>query len=232
VIAARASGLLLLLLLPACGHASDEPSLASPSTAPPGAPAPAPTFSREALAPPGDAGATEPAVPTTADPAALDEILAAAPRPSASAPTLADASDHSALLGTDTGTADAGPGDARPPADPARTAKIRIGKVTAEPGMASAAIERGARAQLYWALVQGCRDLDGGVLPPEVVHVELHLDHEGYIVPATILAFPKDPRFADAARCMARELRATAFRMPAAARGTPMNVKLDVPSVD
>jgi hypothetical protein len=62
--------------------------------------------------------------------------------------------------------------------------------------------------------------------------VELHIDHEGYIVPATILAIPKDPRFAEAARCMARELRAAAFRAPAAARGLPMNVKTDVPSVD
>jgi hypothetical protein len=62
--------------------------------------------------------------------------------------------------------------------------------------------------------------------------VRIHIDHDGYNVPATIVAIPAEPRFADAARCMARELRAAAFRAPAAARGTPITVSTDVPSVD
>jgi len=98
--------------------------------------------------------------------------------------------------------------------------------------MSSPAIERAARAQLYWPLVQRCRDEGGGLLPPEVVHLAFHLDQDGYVVPATILAVPREKRFADAARCMARELSMATFRAPAAARGLPQTVSMDVPSVD
>jgi hypothetical protein len=200
----------------------------------PGAPATSgatsaePVFSREAFATArGDAGAAEPPIPTTVVPRALDELLAAAPA------TPPAARDHDALLGTDTGL----PGDgnvehrALPSAEPAKP-RVRIGQVTTEPGMSGPAIERAARAELYWPLVQRCRDKDGAILPPEVVHVQFNLDQDGYVVPATVLAVAKDARFADAARCMARELTATTFRAPASVRGRPSGVVMDVPSVD
>jgi hypothetical protein len=214
---------MILLLLLAGGACTPDERPPAPGSAPASA-----TFARSAVAPPpGDAGAGDPPVPSAADPAALDEILAAAPK-------ARDAgADRSSLIGTDTGVrGDAGPGAAPAPAEPAKAAKIHVGKVVVEPGMSSPAIERAARAQLYWPLVQRCRDADGGVLPPEVVHLTFHLDADGYVIPSTILAVPKEPRFADAARCMARELGLATFRAPAAARGMPQNVSTDVPSVD
>jgi hypothetical protein len=215
--------LLLVLVLAGCSCTPDAQPPAPGSAAAP------PTFSRPALGPPpGDAGgAGEPPVPSSAEPGALDEILAAAPR------SRSGGVDRSGAIGTDTGVpGDAGPGAAPAPVEQAKTARIHVGKVVIEPGMSSPTIERAARAQLYWPLVQRCRDADGGILPAEVVHLTFHLDADGYVIPATILAVPKEPRFADAARCMARELSMATFRAPAAARGLPQNVSTDVPSVD
>jgi hypothetical protein len=107
-----------------------------------------------------------------------------------------------------------------------------VGKVTVEPGMSSPTVERALRAQLYWPLVQRCRDRRGAILPPEVVRLEFHLDLDGYVIPATVLAVPKDRQYEDAARCMGRELTMATFRAPAAARGQTQEVKTDVPSVD
>jgi hypothetical protein len=59
-----------------------------------------------------------------------------------------------------------------------------------------------------------------------------YLDRDGYVVPSTILAVPREARFAEAARCMARELSMATFRAPAAARGMMQNVSMDVPSID
>lgn len=217
----QARGAALLILLSACSHAPSEPAG--------GAPAGSAVFSRDTFAPPpGDAGSGDPPVPASADPAVLDEILAAAPRPGGS-----PGRDPVALLGTDTGMkGDAGVAEAPAATDPAKGARIRVGKLSIEPGMSSPAIERAARAQLYWPLVQRCRAEDGALLPPEVVRLTFHLDRDGYVVPATILAIPKERRFADAARCMARELSMATFRAPASARGLPQTVSMDVPSVD
>jgi hypothetical protein len=230
---------LLILLVAACSRGPDErgtmgetprpPTQTARETSPGPAPA-SPAFSREAFAPPpGDAGASEPPVPATADPAALDEILAAAPRHDGGDPAGAG---RGGLLGTDTGVRGDGGAEGAAPADPSKGARIRVGKVTLEPGMSSPTIERAARAQIYWPLVQRCRADDGAILPPEVIHLSFHLDRDGYVVPATILAVPREPRFADAARCMARELGMSTFRAPAAARGLPQSVAMDVPSVD
>ncbi len=227
---ARAA-LLLLLGTAACSRHPEEPASAPAGSG-------SAVFSREAFAPPpGDAGSNDPPVPTLADRAALDEILAAAPpKPTpAQRPSGADAgADRAALLGTDTGVrGDAGTTTEAPPSgEPPRRARIQVGKVVVEPGMSSPSIERAARAQLYWPLVQRCRDPEGAILPKEVVHLTFQIDRDGYLLPATILAVPREPRFADAARCMARELATATFRAPAAARGLQQNVGMDVPSVD
>jgi hypothetical protein len=214
-----------LLVLAACSRAPAGQPGATGSVA-----GGSPVFGREAFAPPaGDAGGGELPVPTKADPAALDEILAAAASRGAAAPP-----PRGGLVGTDTkvpGEAGAA-GGASQTADTPRSSKIHVGKVIVEPGMSTPSVERSARAQVYWPLVQRCRDREGAILPPEVVHLAFQLDRDGYVVPATIRAAPKDPRFADAARCMARELSITTFRAPAAARGLPQDVFMDVPSVD
>jgi hypothetical protein len=194
---------LILQLAAACGRAPDPTTTAPPAES---------AFSRARFAADGaDAGSAEPPVPTTADPAALEEILAAVPktppRPAADATS------------------------ARPPeATPA--GRVKVGEPSAAPDVSNPALERAARAQLYWPLVQRCHDRDGGLLPPEAVHVSFRLDADGYPVASTILATPRQPRFADAARCMERELGAATFRAPASARGRPHTFQTDVPAVD
>jgi len=210
-----------------CARSPGEPSRPGSSTAV-GPKAASSVFSREAFATPRDAGAAEPAVPATADTAALDEILAAA---SARASAAAPPADPSDLLGTDTGVPLDGGAD-RAPASAARGAKVSVGKVTVEPGLSSPGVERAARAQLYWPLVQRCRDDAGAILPPEVVRIRFSLDADGYIVPASIHTSAKEARFAGAARCMERELAAATFRAPPAGRGSLQGVDMDVPSVD
>jgi hypothetical protein len=224
----------LLLLVTACSHAHDEPRAASGGSIGAGGAA---EFAREAFAPAlGDAGAHELPVPASADPAALAEILAAAPH----APVLSENGEPPRavpVLGSDTGVlpskTEAGmEASTVPVADRARGVRITIGKVTNEPGVASASLERAARAQLYWPLVQRCREDGGAFLPPEVVRLSFQLDREGYVVPSTILAVPREAAFADAARCVQRELGMVGFRAPAGARGLEQGVTMDVPSVD
>jgi hypothetical protein len=244
----RGHASVLSILLAACARAPAEPSPPSPGGTT--------VFSREAFAPPpADAGAGEsaklgdtpsplaklgdtptppgdapppaPSVPRAPDPAALDELIAAAAKPREKG------ADRTALIGTDTGLrGDGGAVESAPVADTSRGARVQLGKVTVDPGMSSPSIERAARAQLYWPLVQRCRDLEGAILPPEVVHLTFHLDRDGYVVPSTILVVPREARFAEAARCMARELGMATFRAPAAARGMMQTVSMDVPSVD
>jgi hypothetical protein len=110
--------------------------------------------------------------------------------------------------------------------------RVQVGNVTVEPGIAGPALERAARAQLYWPLVQRCRDAKGSILPPEVIHLAFLLDGDGYIVTATIVPTAKEERFADASRCMARELAALPFRAPSAGRGTPRHVEIVLPPMD
>jgi hypothetical protein len=224
---------LVLLLASACGRAPEPAPGATEAAAPAES-----VFSRARFAHEGaDAGSAEPAVPASADPAALDEILAAArpsPRPAATA-------DGGAAIGADTGLpADAGarpgprpddPGSARAP-DPAPPGHVTVGKTGAAPDVSGPALERAARAQIYWPLVQRCKGKGGALLPPEAVHVSFQLDADGYLVASTILATPRQERFAEAARCMARELGAATFRAPASARGLPHTFQADVPSVD
>lgn len=210
-----------LALLAACERAPDEKAAPGPAVT---------TFAREAFAPrAGDAGSSEPAVPASADPAALDEILGAAPKATARPATGADGGT---AVGADNGgrdDADAGPAGG---ADPKRQPRVQVGKPTAEAELAGPAIEQAARAQLYWNLTQRCRGPDGRILPAEAVRVIFHLDLDGYLVPPSIVAQPKEERFAAAARCIARELSTTTFRAPPPARGRPHVISTDVPSVD
>ena len=186
-------------------------------------------FSRLVFAPAGgDAGSVELPVPRTADPAALDELLVAAPK---SAPRAGTGVDGGTAVGTETGVAeDAGTQTGAAPIP--IMAKVRIGKVTELGGMSFPATERAGRAQLYWGLTQRCRDRGGALLPPEVVHLTFNLDADGYLLTPTILAEPREERFAEAARCMARTLSTMTFRIPGSARGKPQFVFADVPSVD
>lgn len=192
------------------------------------APAPASSLSPwSARAPAGSAapGEADAAVPGRVDPAALEELLAAAPKE----PPRSTGEDGGTTVGTVTGEGDAGAPNG---ADGGRKPVITMGMAELQPKMSSAAVERSGRQQLYWSLVTRCKDKEGKILPPDAVTLVFLIDPDGYITPSTIVASAADPRFEDAARCMRRELSAATFRAPASGRGTSTHVTATVPSVD
>jgi hypothetical protein len=162
------------------------------------------------------------------DPAALDDLLAAAPK---AAQTSSE--DGGTALGSDTGLPE-GPASAAADAPPSPPSKphVNIGTLTVQPEMSGPAVERAMRSQLYWGLVQRCRDKEGSILPPEVITLHFTIDGDGYIAAATILATPSDARYEEAAHCMRRALSTATFRAPAAARGVATAVNAQIPSVD
>ena len=213
----------LLSLLGACADPAPPPR--------PDAAAPAPglaSWSRDAL------GASSvrvhaPATLKSADPAALRELLAAVPA-AVRRPT---GDDGGTAIGTDTGVPEppAPAPAADPPSDPARP-RVSVGKLDVKPEMASPAVEKVARAQLYWPLVQRCRDPDGKLLPPDAIALSFTIDPEGYLLPTSIVATAVEPRHEEAAACMRRELSGLPFRGPPAPRGLITRVDALVPSVD
>lgn len=231
----HAARLLAVCSLAACSREPPEPSASTPAGSSSLIP-----WSRGASArPPEAAGDAGPELATSADPAALDEILAAVPktRPgptgedggTAIGTTTASASDSASARASASTSA---PASASPSAPLPAAPRISVGKISLQAEVSSPSIERAARAQLYWNLVQRCRDKDGAILPPDAITLTFHIDEDGYIVPATITATAADARHADPAHCMRRELSAATFRAPAGARGLPASVSMTVPSVD
>lgn len=175
---------------------------------------------------PGDAGLEVASAP---EPGALDEILGKAPktRPSTTGP------DGGTLVGVPTGSdaKDAGAGDAGP-AEAPRAAEVMVGQPEVQPGLPAPAVERALRAQVYWPLVQKCRDKEGKILPPDAVTLQFKIDPEGFIVSSSVSATAANPEHEAAAVCMRRMLGAATFRAPPAGRGTHTIVDATVPSVD
>lgn len=185
------------------------------------------TWSREALAPrEGAAEPLDPAVMGSVDPGALDDLIAAAPKPAASA---AAAPTIGGTTGISSGSASV---VEPPPPPPTRTPRVVVGAPTMQPAMANPAIERAARAQLYWNLVQRCRDKGGKILPPDAISMRFNIDADGYITPSSIVARASSAEHADAAHCMQRELSTATFRAPAATWGHKGEVRATLPSVD
>jgi hypothetical protein len=168
------------------------------------------------------------AVTADASTTALDELLAAA---TASQLPASTAPDGGTRVGTDTGVASRD-GGAAPSATGSPKAEVAVGAPTSEPLVSSPALEREARAQLYWPLTTKCKGEDGRILPPDAVTLTFTIDAEGYIQPSSIAATTEDPRHDSAAKCMIRELGASSFRMPPTSRGLPTRVTATVPSVD
>jgi hypothetical protein len=226
----RLRGALALSLSPFLGLACSAEKAATPSAPSASAAAAVATWSRQAFSP-ASAGthAADPRTVIPSDPAALDELVAAAPR---NAPRPAG-KDGGAALGHDTGLPieTAAPVVSAAPQLPGKP-RIVVGTPTVQPAMANAAIERAARAQLYWNLVQRCRDPEGRILPPEAIHLHFRIDGDGAIVPSTIVATPASARFTDAAYCMQRELSTASFQAPVGARGRESTITATVPSVD
>lgn len=176
---------------------------------------------------PAEAADAGPASSATVDPLAFDDFLKAAPHD----PLAPTGPDGGTLLGSDTGRP-AGTAVIEEPQAREKKGLVQLGAVAVQAEMASTALEREARAQLYFPLVTRCKDRDGKVLPPDAVLLEFTIDGDGYIVPQNISATAVRPEHADAAGCMRRELSGLPFRGPAGARGQSAHVKMTVPSVD
>lgn len=176
--------------------------------------------------------------PNAVDPAALQELLMAAPK---EMPRSTE-QDGGTAVGTETGVkeqrekkkredTEAAP-SASASAAPAASSNVQFGKLTIQQEMSSASIEREARAQLYWNLVQRCRDKEKNILPPDAITLIFSIDADGYIVPSSITASPSQPVYQEAAHCMRRELSSATFRVPAGGRGLLTTITMTVPSVD
>lgn len=223
----RIAAALALLLGLAPALACSRPESAAP--APPPSASAAGRWSRDALsAPSAERGPTEPPVLASADPSALDELLRKAPS-AAARPT---GSSGGTALGEETHLPEGAPLVEPPPAETQHRPVITVGAPVMQATMANPAIERAARAQLYWNLVQRCRDREGKILPADAVHLKFNIDADGYIASSSIIATAADPRFSDAAHCMRRELSTATFRAPAATRGQLGVIDATVPSVD
>jgi hypothetical protein len=211
----------LLPLLAAC---------ARPDAAPTDDAGSHPPSTGDVAAPPGEPSAHHPPAGapavSAAEPEALAELLAAA---RGAAPAPGDGAT-AAKIGTSTGVP--APSASQGPPEPAPRPRVEVGAPLSQRDMSSPAIEKAARAQLYWSLVQRCRGPDGEMLPPDAIRVEFNVDAEGYIVVPTIIGSAADPRHDEAATCMRRELSGSAFRAPPGARGLPTRVSATVPSVD
>jgi hypothetical protein len=222
------AGVLLAVALGGCSDPVSEPAGLGAS------PVGMSSWSRGASSSsPAASGDARLAPPAAADPEALAELLAATPR-DAGAGT---ADGGTSLVGTDTGNPEpavvpSADGGAAPLAAKVRRGRVELGETAVEPQLSSPAIERAARAQLYWPLVQRCRDREGKILPPDMVKLQFTIDAEGAIVSSSVVATPVETRFEDAAQCMRRELSAATFRAPAASRGVPSLITATVPSVD
>ncbi|MGK3987343.1 hypothetical protein WME99_30150 [Sorangium sp. So ce136] len=225
----RTALVVLLPLLAAC----ERPEPAPPAQADAGPPA---AWTRDVAPSLADRSAglrsAGPPAASSAEPDALEEILAAARQ---AAPRQGDGAT-AAKIGTSTGVPEPSARPTEPPPQPAPApaprSRVEIGAPAVQADMSTPAIEKAARAQLYWDLVQRCRGPDGKLLPPDVIRVEFNVDAEGYIVAPTIIGSASDPRYDEAATCMRRELSGAAFRAPAGARGLPTRVDATVPSVD
>jgi len=221
-----------LALCGACGHG--DPPLGTAPSAPGASAASLEPWSREGFSAPSatlDAGLAP--TLTTADPDALAALLAAAPQTQLS-PT---GKGGKTAIGTDTGIPASATASEAAPQERAPQPQVSVGELEIQAQLASPAIERAARAQLYWNLVQRCRDPQGKILPPDAIHLRFHVDADGHIAAASIQAMPNERRadsrrYTDAAHCMRRELARSGFRAPAAARGIPSLIDALVPSVD
>ena len=225
---ASISAALALFGGPACSRPAGDAAAgasASPSAAAPGA-----SWSREALAPrQGGAEPLDPAVIGSVESDALDDLVAAAPKLVVS-PTVADGGT---VIGADSGVPPADASAIEPRAPEAKPSpSVVVGALVLQAEAASPAIERAARAQLYWNLVQRCRDKEGKILPADAITIQFNLDTEGFIVPSSILATPSAEAYAEAAHCVRRELSTATFRAPAATWGRSDQVKATLPSVD
>jgi hypothetical protein len=106
-----------------------------------------------------------------------------------------------------------------------------MGRPRYQPLLSNPAIERAARAQIYWRL-RSCATASGDLPPPETIALSFTLRPDGTVDPATVGAKALEGDLEEVAECVARTFAATPFRGPAAAHGTSPSVIVLWPSVD
>lgn len=165
-------------------------------------------------------------VPNQPDPGALAELVAQAP-----AEVPQPTSPAGTLVGSDTGE----PEPAAPVAaltQPSRPApQIHAGEAELAPALSSPAIERAARAQLYWRL-RVCRTASGAPPPPDSITLGFTIRQDGTVDPASVSATASDEALAEVALCVLRTFSASPFLGPPAGLDTSARVLITWPSVD
>ncbi len=165
-------------------------------------------------------------VPKTPNGAALNELLANVPR---QIPSSTNA-DGGSLVGRKSGA----PGEVEPfmAAAPQPGTQLQIGTPTFEPLLSSPALERSARAQLYWALHKACPAPDGKPLPPDVITLRFTIRADGSIEPASVSTSCNDPQYQPVAECVLRTFSSLPFHGPTAGHGSTATLIVTWPSVD
>lgn len=171
---------------------------------------------------------SEPGAPRSAelpDPMALAELMDRVPSAQRLGPT---GPDGGTLIGSDSGVE----GDELPEVPPAAShGRLRVGRPDFQPLVSNAAIERAARAQIYWHL-RKCTTPTGEQPPAESIVLSFHLRPDGSADPATVSAEAENAKLDSVAECVERTFAGIAFRGPAASLGTSPRVIIAWPSVD
>lgn len=165
-------------------------------------------------------------VPRTPDPSALREIIGRAPRDG-----LGPTAGEGSLVGTETGVPERETASLLSPMPPTDHPRVQAGKAELQPALSSPAIERAARAQLYWPL-RACRLPDGSAPPPESIVLGFTIRPDGRVDPASVSATAEDQALAEVALCALRAFSASPFLGPAAGLDTSSRVLITWPSVD
>jgi hypothetical protein len=223
----RCATTIVALVAAVCLDGCETPRPAATTTAP--------QRGAESAAPAGSATAPLPdeiIVGTEPDAEALEELLNAAPRQQLAS----TGPNGGTLVGTDTARpSDDDQQSTRPvdiPIPPPPEAKLEAGQMEIQPALSNPAIERAAREQFYWPLVQKCRGPDGEILPPETITLVFTIGPDGAVAPGTVGATASERKYDAAADCVVMEFSALPFRGPAAALGASTSVISTLPSVD
>jgi hypothetical protein len=168
-------------------------------------------------------------VPDRPDPTALAELLAAVPS-TEPAPT---GPDGGTRIGSETGVEDDGGSPAPLPSPTTSTGgAVHAFGLKFQPLLSSPAIERAARAQIYWRLMQACAGPTGKLPPPESVTLVFTIRADGAVDPTSVAATAANKELEPVAECVMRTFSAAPFVGPAETRGSSAKIEITWPSVD
>jgi hypothetical protein len=209
-VCALAAALATVTTLTACGEPT-PPKLAS-STKPPEV--------VTNLVPFGSAVVNSTALPL--DPKAKEEFLARVPA------ALSGTSPTGTLVGTKVVSS------AYPSASAAASASAGSSRIVVEPArrMSSFVTERDLRSTLHFDLVEQCRAPGGAILPPDSVEIDFRVDNLGRIDRTSVRTKALKPEHDNAARCMARVIRAADAKFSVSRSQEATHVEARVPLSD